>query len=310
MRIGLIDVDGHNFPNLALMKLSSYHKNQGDYVEWYQPFSDRYDRVYMSKVFSFTPDYDLVVNADEVIKGGTGYAISLINGKEYFEKNKDKDLPYEVEHSFPDYSIYPSIQNTAYGYLTRGCPRGCNFCIVAGKEGKKAIQVASLEEFWNGQNNIILLDPNIIASPNKVELLERLADANAYVDFSQGIDARLLTEELCKKLSKIKMKKIHFAWDKYNDRDVILEKLEMFREYKKMNSRNAIVYVIVNFDTTIEQDLERIYTLRDIGYWAYVMIYDKQHCKPIYRDMQRWCNNRAIFSAVPRFEDYKKIKLL
>ena len=195
MRIGLIDVDGHNFPNLALMKLSSYHKNQGDYVEWYQPFSDRYDRVYMSKVFSFTPDYDLVVNADEVIKGGTGYAISLINGKEYFEKNKDKDLPYEVEHSFPDYSIYPSIQNTAYGYLTRGCPRGCNFCIVAGKEGKKAIQVASLEEFWNGQNNIILLDPNIIASPNKVELLERLADANAYVDFSQGIDARLLTEE-------------------------------------------------------------------------------------------------------------------
>ena len=115
MKIGLIDVDGHNFPNLPLMKLSAWHKANGDHVEWYSPmFSGHCDRVYMSKVFTFTPDYEYFVDADQVIKGGTGYHYP----------HGGLPLPYEVEHIYPDYSIY-GITDTAYGFLTRGCPRGC-----------------------------------------------------------------------------------------------------------------------------------------------------------------------------------------
>ena len=117
MKVGLIDVDGHNFPNLPLMKLSAWHKRQGDSVEWYEPlFSGHLDRVYMSKVFTFTPDYPYYVNADEVIKGGTGY----------FYPDGGKPLEPEIEHIYPDYGLY-GITETAYGFLTRGCPRGCDF---------------------------------------------------------------------------------------------------------------------------------------------------------------------------------------
>ena len=155
MRIGLIDVDSSNFPNLALMKLSAYHRLRGDNVEWYTPFGERYDRVYMSKVFSFTPDYDLAINADEVVKGGTGHCINLENGKEVFNMPQDAHLPSMIEHIYPDYSLY-NIKDTAYGFLTRGCPRGCDFCIVGKKEGKRTYKVADLSEFWNGQKNIVL----------------------------------------------------------------------------------------------------------------------------------------------------------
>ena len=133
-RIGLIDVDSSRFPNLALMKLSAYHRLRGDSVEWYSPFGERYDKVYMSKVFSFTPDYDLAINANEVIKGGTGYCINLENGVEVFNTDKDLILRNDIEHIYPDYSLY-NITDTAYGFLTRGCPRGCQFCIVKNKEG-------------------------------------------------------------------------------------------------------------------------------------------------------------------------------
>ena len=127
MDIGLIDVDGHNFPNLALMKISAYHKQKGDNVEWVLPLK-QYDRVYMSKVFTFTKDYDGIIQAKEIIKGGTGYGL-------------DNKLPDEIEHVYPDYELY-NIKNEAYGYLTRGCPRGCKFCIVAEKEGKRTTKVA------------------------------------------------------------------------------------------------------------------------------------------------------------------------
>lgn len=142
MRIGLIDVDGQNFPNIPLMKISAWHKQQGDTVEWYQPmFSGHMDKVYMSKVFSFSPDYEYYIDADEIVKGGSGYCISMVDGKEVYDKSKDIDLPYEVEHIYPDYSIY-GIEDTAYGFLTRGCPRGCDFCHVETKEGKCSRKVA------------------------------------------------------------------------------------------------------------------------------------------------------------------------
>ena len=196
MKVGLIDVDGHNFPNLPLMKLSAWHKRQGDSVEWYEPlFSGHLDRVYMSKVFTFTPDYPYYVNADEVIKGGTGY----------FYPDGGKPLEPEIEHIYPDYGLY-GITETAYGFLTRGCPRGCDFCIVGKKEGLKSYKVADLSEFWKGQKEIVLLDPNTLACREHMDLLGQLKESGAWVDFSQGIDARLLTEQNSEAIKDIKIK--------------------------------------------------------------------------------------------------------
>lgn len=310
MRIGLVDVDGKNFPNLALMKISAWHKGKGDTVEWYEPmFSGHFDKVYLSKVFSFTPDFDYPIDADEVVRGGSGYCISLVNGKEVFNKSKDKELPYEIEHIYPDYSIYPQFtKDTAYGFLTRGCPRGCDFCIVGEKEGKCSIKVADLKEFWRGQKKIVLCDPNILACKDWRELLQQLIDSGAEVDFNQGLDIRLMTEEKARMLSKIRIKEIHFAWDRYEDKEKVLPKLKLFAEVCKIkpHSHNANVYTLVNFTTTLEQDLERIYTLREMGYWPYVMIYDKEHSKQVYKDLARWVNNRFIFAKCKRFEDYKR----
>ena len=309
-RIGLIDVDGKNFPNLALMKISAWHKSRGDDIEWYEPLlSGHFDKVYLSKVFSFTPDFDYPIDADEVVRGGTGYCISLVNGKEVFDKSKDKELPYEVEHIYPDYSLYPKLtKDTAYGFLTRGCPRGCDFCIVGKKEGRCSVKVADLSEFWNGQKKIVLCDANILACKDWRNLFQQLIDSGAEVDFNQGLDIRLMTEEKAKMLDQVRIKMIHFAWDRYEDKDMVLPKLKLFADICKMkaHSHNCIVYTIVNFSTTIEQDLERIYILRDMGYWPYIMIYDKKHCARIYKDLQRWVNNRFIFAKCKRFEDYRK----
>ena len=317
MRIGLIDIDGRNFPNLALMKLSAHHKAKGDKVEWYEPmFGGHYDRVYCAKVFSFTPDYQYPIDADEVFYGGTGYQIKLIDGKETWCKpdkpNFMTELPTEVEHTYPDYSLYPTMtEDTAYGFLTRGCPRGCSFCHVAAKEGKCSHKVADLTEFWHGQKNIVLCDPNLLACKDWKELLQQLIDSGATLDINQGLDIRMMTEEKADMLSRCKIDQIHFAWDRYEDGPIILPKFKMFREawerYHKWNEHGKIVYTLVNFDTTPEQDLERIYKLRELGYWAYVMIYDKKHCKDrFYKRLQRWVNNRILFAACPRYEAYNE----
>ena len=271
-RIGLIDVDGgKSFPNLALMKLSAWYKAQGDEVSWYNPFDGWYDDVYLSKVFSFTPDYDYCINATNIHRGGTGYCIDLVDGKEVFHKERDHELPYEVEHIYPDYSLYPHLTaDTAFGFLTRGCPRGCSFCIVAGKEGRCSRKVADLSEFWNGQKKIVLCDPNILACPDWKDLLSQLRDSHALVDFYLGLDIRMMSRERIELLNQIKIAEIHFAWDRYKDKDLILPKFKMFAEHttfrKKNTGHDAIVYTLVNYDSTLEQDLERIYTLRDLGF--------------------------------------------
>jgi hypothetical protein len=312
MKIGLIDVDGHNFPNLPLMKLSAWHKARGDNVEWYEPlFSGHMDKVYMSKVFSFTPDYPYYIDADKIVKGGSGYCISLVDGKEEFDKSKHFNLPEEVEHICPDYSIYydriPEVKNTAYGFLTRGCQCDCDFCHVAQKEGKCSVKVADLSEFWKGQKNIVLLDPNITASRDWRELFQQLIDSNAWVDFSQGLRIQMMTEEKAQMLKQIKVKQVHFAWDKYEDKEIVVPKFKQFKEITQWDKRKLSVYVLTNFNTTHEQDIERIYILRELGYWPYVMIYDKEHLPKghITRKLQRWVNMRAVFETIPRFEDYK-----
>lgn len=308
LKIGLIDVDGHNFPNIPLMKISAWHKAKGDHVEWYDPmFSPHMDKVYVSKVFSFSPDFDYFIDADEVSYGGSGYCISLLNGKEVYNKGKDVELPPEIEHIMPDYSLY-GIEDTAYGFLTRGCPRGCHFCHVEAKEGRRSYKVADLNEFWNGQKNIVLCDPNILACLEWKDLLQQLIDSKAWVDFNQGLDIRLMTEEKAEMLKQIKIKQWHFAWDRYQDKDKIIPKFKMFKEITNINERNLIVYVLCNYDTTIEQDLERIYTLREMGYWAYVMLYDKEHIPQGHtlRKIARWVNNRFVFATCPTFEEYQK----
>lgn len=319
MRIGLIDVDGHNFPNLALMKISAWHKKNGDSVIWYEPLIHGFpnqplDRVYISKVFSeeYTSDYPYFVNANEIIKGGSGYCISLENGKEVFDKSKDIELPYEIENMYPDYSIYydklSEVKNTAYGFLTRGCPRGCNFCHVVNKEGNCSVKVADLNMFWRGQKNIVLLDPNITACRWWKELFQQLIDSKAWIDFSQGLDIRLMTEEKAEMLSKMKIKQVHFAWDRHADKDIVVPKFEMFKKITQWDKRKLAVYMLTNFDTTHEQDLERIYILKDLGYLPYVMIYNKENLPKghITRKLQRWVNMRAVFEKVDNFADYQK----
>ena len=308
VKIGLIDVDGHNYPNIPLMKISTWHKKQGDSVEWYDPmFSGHLDKVYMSKVFSFTPDYEYFIDADEIQKGGSGYCISLVDGKEVFDSSKDVPLPYEIEHSYPDYSLY-NITDTAYGFLTRGCPRGCSFCHVEAKEGRASRKVADLNEFWDGQKNIVLCDPNILACREWKQLLQQLIDSKAYVDINQGLDIRLITEEKAEMLKKIKFKNIHFAWDRFQDKEIILPKFKIFKDITQIDYRKLGVFVLCNYDTTIEQDLERIYTLRDLGFSPYVMLYDKEHIPKRHelRKLQRWVNNRIIFAKCKTFEEYKR----
>lgn len=309
VKIGLIDVDGHNYPNLPLMKISAWHKAQGDSVEWYEPmFSGHMDKVYMSKVFSFTPDYEYFIDADEVIKGGSGYAISLVDGKEIYNKQNDNDLPPEIEHIYPDYSLYPEMtKDTAYGFLTRGCPRGCGFCHVAPKEGKCSYKVADLSEFWNGQKNIVLCDPNILACPDSLDLLKQLADSKAKVNFNQGLDIRLISDKNIELLKQIRLESIHFAFDRWQDKDIIEPKLRMFAKetgYNKDRGR-VTVYILTNFDTTLEQDLFRIQLCRELKFAPYPMVYNKEHADPVYRKIQRWCNG-FIFWKVPTFDEYLK----
>lgn len=295
MEIGLIDVDGHSFegdkfPNLALMKISAYHKARGDHVEWWNGLK-YYDKVYQAKVFddTYTKDNEFVVQTTELIKGGTGY-------------NLDGVLPNEIEHMYPDYTLY-GIADTAYGFLTRGCPRHCKFCIVGDKEGLITHKVADLSEFWKEQKHIEILDPNLLACKlHRDELLDQLINSHAEINFNQGLDVRFCDKGIAEKLNKINLKTLHFAWDNYEH--TTEAKLKEVREYLNYDFRHLIVYVLTNFNTTHEQDLERVYTLRDMGYSPYVMIYDKPHAPRRTRLLQRWCNNRRIFNVCKDFKDY------
>lgn len=312
MQIGLIDVDNKDklndcFPNLALMKLSSYHKKHGDNVQWYDPIEMKhYDRVYMSKVFSFTEDFPYYVNADEVIRGGTGYCISLIDGKEVYDKTKDMTLSQEIEHSYPDYDLY-GIKDTAYGFMSRGCPRGCDFCHVKSKEGLASIKVADLSEFWNGQKYIQLLDPNTLACKDWKDILQQLADSKAYVDMNQGVDIRLMTEEKAEYLKRIKMKRVHFAYDRYQDKEIIEPRFRTLRDVTDWKRDKVTVYVLCGFDTTMEQNLDRIMFLRSLDFQPYVMLYDKEHIPKHHdlRKLQRWVNSPQLFWSCETFELYK-----
>ena len=297
IRIGLIDVDSHNFPNLCLMKLSAYHKAQGHQVCFWNPLF-YFDVVYKSRVFTdtYSKDNITVRNAGQVIKGGTGYG-------------PGPDLPDEIEHSYPDYSLYPQYSETAYGFLSRGCPRGCGFCIVGGKEGRKSRKVADLSEFWHGQREIKLLDANLLACPDHEKLLLQLAKSRALVDFSQGLDIRLITRDNVALLNQVRTKTVHFAWD--NPDEDLTRYFRQFLEWTSIkNPRLRRVYLLTNYGSTHEQDLYRVETLRQMGFDPYVMIYEKPTAPPITRHLQRWVNNKRLFYAIPSFSDYEPVKKL
>ena len=291
MKVGLIDVDSHNWPNLCLMKLSAYHKAQGHSVEWWEP-EGRYDVVYKSRVFTDTYSKDTVTvrNAGKVIMGGTGYGMK-------------ESLPDAVEHSYPDYGLYPQFPGTAYGFLSRGCHRNCGFCIVSGKEGRRSVQAADLSEFWDGQKEIKLMDANLLACPEHEKLIQQLAESRAWVDFSQGLDIRLVNPDNVSLLNKVRTKAVHFAWD--NPDEDLTGYFQRFLELTNIkNNRRRRVYVLTNYGSSHEQDLYRINTLREMGYDPYVMVYDRPNAPKITRQLQRWVNNKRIFYTVKDFADY------
>lgn len=260
--------------SLPLMKISAYHKAKGDDVQWHTPLIPC-DKLYCSKVFSaeWTKDNEYTQNAEETIRGGTGHDNTIT-------------LPIDIEHIYPDYSLYAQLRERAVGFLTRGCPNSCEFCIVSDKEGRRSEQVADLSEFCRGQKNITLLDPNILACKDRDRLLAELASTKATIEFQQGLDARFIDLDVANRLKQIKMKQMYFAWDLERGSEQkqrgLLNVREVFRE---KNPRDLIVYVLVNFDTDFEFDLFRILWLVKNGFDPYIMLYEKWNASGKYRHL-------------------------
>lgn len=298
MRVGLVDVDGHNYPNLALMKISAWHKNQGDEVEWATPLG-MYDKVFKSKVFSWTED-DPYEYGCEVIKGGTGY-------------NLNKELPEEIEHTCPDYSLY-NITEVAYGFTTRGCIRKCSFCIVPKKEGYIRPH-ADIEEFLDGKKNLILMDNNIMAHEHGIEQLIKCKKHKIHVDCNQGIDARIVAESdyLIRLLADLSYYKgyIRIACDNKSEVKPCLKVVDRVLEINP--HKRFMVYCILNDD--MEDSFYRVGLWRKYGHNVGVYA-------PPYRDFSNpklsipkwqkffanWVNNRFLYYG-SEFLDFIKTKM-
>ena len=167
----------------------------------------------------------------------------------------------------------------------------------------QSCKVADLSEFWNGQKYIKLLDPNITACAEKRDLMQQYIDTHAIIDFTQGLDIRLLNQYDIADINKMRVGTLHFAWD--NPKDDLENKFRDFADGFRRKSNIGTVYCLTNFNSTMQENLYRIYTLRDLGYDPYVMIYDKPHAPREIRRLQRWCNNKIIFKSCKKFDDYK-----
>lgn len=199
--IGLVDVDGGKFPNYALMKIARYYRDQGEQVEWADAMFGHYDKVFMSKIFTFSEDCGEIWNC-EIERGGTGYDLR-------------KELRKEIDDCTPDYSIYPQLdKKIAYGFLTRGCPNKCAWCVVPIKEGKVKPYRDVEEIAIEGRTNLILMDNNILASDYGLEQIEKIVRNGYRVDFNQALDARLVTEDIAQLLAKVRwLSPIRFGCD-------------------------------------------------------------------------------------------------
>ena len=291
MRIGLIAVDGRNsFPNLALMRLSNWHKQRGDTVEWWTGFT-HYDRVYMSKVFTFTPDFDTVINAEEIITGGTGY------------KNFGS-LPPEVEACPPDYTLYPNWK-PAVGFLTRGCCRCCDFCIVPRKEGAVHPAATWKEIKRPDSREMVLLDNNVLASDYGLEQIDRMGREQVWVDFNQGLDARLITPEIAGMLARLHwIRLIRLACDTSEMLPVIRQATSYLKEAGVSQSR-FWAYALVR---DVEEAHRRVMALREMGVEPFAQPYrDYDGGEPTeeQKAFARWVNRKSLFKSCT-WESYKK----
>lgn len=298
MNIGLIAVDS-DFPNLALMKISAWHKQQGDQVEWYTPF-EQYDIVYMSKIFSFTEDYgQWITNAKHIRKGGTGYDLNV---------KLDKD----VEYCQPDYSIYQSIdKKTAYGFLTRGCPNKCKWCVVPRKEGNIKPYMDVDDIAVDGRTNLILMDNNILACDYGLEQIRKIIDRGYLVDFNQALDARLITDDIAKLLSKVKwLNQIRFGCDTPKQIKECEEAMQMIDHYR---GKPAFYLMYTMIGNDFNEAFSRLNHWRQYKRVRLVAqpFRDVDNPKQIIpqwqKDMARWAMRREIY-ATCEFKDYEPRK--
>lgn len=288
MKVGLIDIDGHSFPNLALMKLSAYHKREGDSVSWAD--IGHYDKTYVSKVFTFTEDVSMGLgDYGEIIRGGTGY--------------NTETLPIHIDKLCPDYSIYPMFKE-AYGFLTRGCPNKCSWCIVPRKEGNIRAY-SDIEEFLDGRKMAVLMDNNVLAHEHGLAQIEKIIRLGVKVDFNQGLDARLIDDEKAKLLARVKWyKPIRMACDTEAQMPHIEEATRLLRKHGAKPS-SYFIYVLVK---DIPSALRRIEFLRGLGLDPFAQPYidfsGKMTVTKEQRRFARWVNHKAIFKSV-EYQNYR-----
>lgn len=291
MNIGLLDIDGHNFPNFALMKISAWHKARGDNVEWALPMFGQYHRVYKSKIFTFTPEEPTDWHC-EVIKGGTGYDIR-------------SRLADEIESSsLMDYSIYPQYQFSIQ-FFSRGCLRSCPFCLVREKEGY-IHPVEPVELNPNGKW-IEVLDNNFFANSEWKSAIQYLLKARQPVNL-HGVDVRIMDEEQAYWLNRLHLRRsIHIAWDlpQIDLTDKLQEVTRYIKPYKLM------CYILIGFNSTVEQDMYRIERCRELGIKPYVMPYrdfqNKEQPTQYAKDLAQYVNKPMIFKSC-RFADFSPRK--
>lgn len=297
MKIGLIDVDGHNFPNFALMKISAWHKAQGDTVEWAQPVgifgATYYDIIYASKIFTFSQDFDpQYYRFKELRKGGTGYDIK-------------SRLPEQIEACrLLDYTIYPKYEFSVQ-FFSRGCIRSCPFCLVRSKEGK--IHSVEPHELNPRGKWIEILDNNFFANPEWRKAAEYIKSQGQPVKF-HGVDVRIMDEEQAAFLNEIKhVGNIHIAWD--------LPQMDLRPKLEKMckyvHPSKITCYILVGFNSSKEQDLHRARVLKELGISPFAQAYrdfeNKRKPSQYELDFCRWCNKRQIFNTCD-FPDFRPRK--
>jgi radical SAM superfamily enzyme YgiQ (UPF0313 family) len=286
MKIGLYDIDSR-IPNLALMKLSAYHKSIGNDVEFYSPlFYKMYDMIYASKVF--TNSDGGYINPEIMIIGGSGYDLHSY-------------LSQKIEHIYPDYDLYGI--DYAMGFITRGCIRKCKFCIVHEKEGM-IIYNAPLEEFTKNQEKVMLLDNNILSYKDHLKELQKLIDSGKRIDFNQGLDIRLINKhnaELLRKIKRWKGYRLRFALDDPYLIPIVEDKLEILNKIGITN-KSCQFYVLIGYNTTKKEDMKRIEFLQSKGCAIFVMPFDKMD--PYQKKLTRWINR--YFYKYQTFEEYLK----
>jgi len=275
----------NTFPNLALMKLSAWHKARGDTVEWYKAYESDYDRVYSSKVFTLNKNDPHLINS--AVKGGTGY--QMMN-------NLDED----IEHIMPDYSLYGA--DYSMGFLTRGCIRACPWCVVPKKEGKIR-KHADIEEFAQ-HKKVILLDNNVLAHEHGIAQLDRIAKLGLSVDFNQGLDARKIDDEIARRLGRIKwLSAVRLACDEASQMRSIETAVQNLR-WHNVTPRRYFCYVLVK---DVSDALERIRFLKGLDLDPFAQPYiDPQGTPPTKEQKRfaRWVNDKAVFKGCT-WEDYQ-----